>query len=109
MKTIVYYDCLRAIVLLNFTMEGGTLFCLIMEARTRVLKVSDIRLHKTEVSGYDYNNAKTLITQIERVLERQLFKYYANRMKGLAIAVGNALNNYKSTVHIKKKETCSQR
>ena len=43
-----------------------------------------------------------LITQIERVIERLLFEDSANGMKGLASAVGNTLNDYKSTVHIKK-------
>ena len=37
MKTIVYYDFLRSIVLLNFIMDGGTLFCVRIEAITRVL------------------------------------------------------------------------
>ena len=70
MKTIVYYDCLRSIVLLNFTMEGGALFRVRTEARTRVLtEMSEIRLHKTEVGGYAYNDANTLITQIEHVLD----------------------------------------
>ena len=53
MKTIVYYDCLRYIVLLNFTMDGGVLFCVRTEARTRVLTdMSEIQLHKNEVGGY---------------------------------------------------------
>ena len=72
MKTIVYYDFLRSIVLLNFTMDGGALFRVCTEARTRVLTVMlEIHLHRNEVGGYDYNDAKTLIIQIERVLKRQ--------------------------------------
>ena len=52
-------------------MDGGALFRVRTETRTRVLtKMSDIRLHKNEVGGYAYNNANTLITQIERVLEQ---------------------------------------
>ena len=49
-------------------MDGSTLFFVRTEAITRVLtEMSEIRLHKNEVSGYAYNNANTLITQIERV------------------------------------------
>ena len=65
MKTIVYYDCLRSIVLLNFTMDGGTLFCVCAEVRTRFLtEMSDIRLHKNKFGGYAYNYVNTVITQI---------------------------------------------
>ena len=102
MKTIVFYYCLRSIVLLNFTMYGGALFRVCTEARTRVLtEMSEIRLHKNEVGGYAYNDANTLITQIERVLKRKMFEDSANRIRGLASAAGNALNNYKSTFHQK--------
>ena len=62
----------------------------------------EIRLHKNEVGGYDYNDVNTLLTQIERVLKRQLFKDPTDGIKGVARNVGNALNDYKSTVHIKK-------
>ena len=100
MKTMVYYYCLRSIVLLNFTMDSGALFRVRTEARTRVLTdMLDIRLHKNEVGGYTYNDVNTLITQIEHVLKQQLFEDSSDRMKGLASAVGNALNAYKSTVH----------
>ena len=74
MKIIVYYDCLLSIVLINFTMDGGALFCVRTEAKTRVLtEMSEIRLHKNEVGGYAYNYANTLIAQIKSVFERQLF------------------------------------
>ena len=44
-------------------MEGGALFCVRTEARTRVLtKMSKIRLHKNKVGTYAYNNVNTLIT-----------------------------------------------
>ena len=45
-----------------------------------------------------------LLTKIERVLKRQLFEDSANGIKGLARDVGNAPNNYKSTVQIKKRD-----
>ena len=44
-------------------MDGGALFHVRTEARTRVLtEMSEIRLHKNEVGGYSYNNANTLLT-----------------------------------------------
>ena len=86
-------------------MDGGALFRVRTEARTRVLtEMSEIRLHKNKVGGYAYNDADTLITQIERVLERKLFEDSADEMKGLSSAVGNALKDYKSTAHIKKRD-----
>ena len=89
MKKIVYYDCLSYIVFINFR----ALFRIRTEARTRVLtEMSEICLHKNEVGGYAYNNENTLLTQIGRVLERHLYGDFANRMKGLASNVSNALN-----------------
>ena len=83
-------------------MDGGALFRVRTKARTRVLpEMSEIRLHKNEVGGYTYNNANTLITQIERVLKQQLFGDSADGMKELASTVGNALNDYKLMDHIK--------
>ena len=105
MKTIVYYDFLHFIVLLYFTMDGGALFRVRVEERTRVLtEMSDICLHNNEFGGYAYNYANMLLTQIDRVLEKQLFEESANGMKGLASAVGNALNDYKLMVHINKRD-----
>ena len=89
-------------------MDGSALCRIRTEARTRVLtEMSEICLHKNKVGGYAYKNANTLITKIERVPKRQLFKESANRMKRLASAVGNALNKYKSTVHIKIRDVLS--
>ena len=86
-------------------MDGGTLFRNRIEAITRVLmEMLEIRLHKNEVNGYAYNDANMLLTQIEHIIEGQLFEDSANRMKGLAGDVGNATNDYKSTVHIRKRD-----
>ena len=75
-------------------MDGGTIFRVRTDAITRVLKdMSEIRLHRIEVGGYAYNDVDTLITQIERVLERQLFEDSADVMKGLANSARNALND----------------
>ena len=86
-------------------MDGGALFCVRTEARTRVLtEMLEICLHRNEVGCYAYNDANTLLTQIERVLENQLFKDSTDEMKGLGSDVGNALNDYKLTVHIKNRD-----
>ena len=86
-------------------MESGTLFRVRTEARTRFLtEMSDIRLHKNKVGGYAYNHANTLLTKIERVLKKQLYEHSSDRMKGLLSDVSNMLNDYKSTVHIKKRD-----
>ena len=66
--------------------------------------MSEIRLQKNEVGGYAYNDANTLLTQIKRVLKRQLYEDSTNRLKGLASDVSNALNKYRSTIHIKKRD-----
>ena len=74
-------------------MDGGALFRVRTEARTRVLtEMLEIRLQKNEVGDYEYNDANTLLTQIERFLERQLFKDSSDGMKGLASNISNALN-----------------
>ena len=86
-------------------MDGGALFRVRMEERTRYLtEMSGICLHKKKIGGYAYNDVNTIIPKIERVLERQLFEDSADRMKGLTSAVVNALNGYKSKVHIKKRD-----
>ena len=64
-------------------MDGGTLFRVRAEVRTRVLtEMSEICLHKNEFGGYSYKNVNTLLTQIKRVLKRQLYEDSADRMKG---------------------------
>ena len=86
-------------------MDGGILLCVRTEASIRVLKeILEICLHKNEVCGYAYNDANTLLTQIERVLERKLFEDSSDGMKGLASDNSNALNEYKSTINIKNRD-----
>ena len=105
MKTIVYYDFLRSIVFPIFTMDNDALFRVHKEAGTRILtEMSEIRLHKNEVGGCTYNDVNTLLTQIERVLERHLYEDSADGIKGLLSDVSNALNEYKSTIYIKKRD-----
>ena len=56
-------------------MGGSAHFCVRTAARTRILmEMLEIRLHKNKVGGYAYNDTNTLLTQIERVLRRQLFE-----------------------------------
>ena len=92
-------------VLLNFTMDSGALFRICTETRTRVLtEMLKIHLHKNEVGGYAYNNVNTLLTQIDLILERQWYEDSADGMKGLESDLSNTLNDYKSAVHIKKRD-----
>ena len=86
-------------------MDSGALFRVRTDARTRVLmEMLEFCLHKNVVGGYAYKDVNTLLTHIKRVLERQLYEDSAVRMKGLASNVINAINDYKSTIHIKKRE-----
>ena len=64
----------------------------------------DIRIQDKEVSGYAYNNANNMLTHIEWILERQLSEDSSDGMKGLASDNSNALNKYKSTINIKKRD-----
>ena len=61
-------------------------------------------LHKDKVGGYAYNDAITLLTHIGQVLEHQLYEDSADGIKGLASYIIIALNKYKSTIHIKKRD-----
>ena len=104
MKTIVYYDCLCSIVLLIFHYgQWHTLPC----PHGGKYQGADVNIgypppHE-KFGGYAYNDVNTLLTQIERVLKRQLYKDSANRMKVLASNIRNALNEYRSTIHIKNR------
>ncbi len=42
-----------------------------------------IDIRKNEVGGYAYNDANTLITEIERVLAEQLLEDSTDEMKGI--------------------------
>ena len=55
-------------------MDGGEIFCVRTDARTRVeLEMGDVMLHKNELGGHVYNDAQICLIQIERVLARQIF------------------------------------
>ena len=64
----------------------------------------EIRIHKNKAGSYAYNDVDTLLIKIGIFLERQLYEDSADGMKGLASDVKNALNKYKSTIHIKKRD-----
>ena len=82
-------------------MDGGALFRVRTDARARVLaEMAKIILPKNEVGGYAYNDATTLITQVERVLKRQLYEDSDDGMKGLASTSHNTLNRYKANISI---------
>ncbi len=86
-------------------MEGGALFKVRAEAKERVLAAfAAIDICKNEVGGYAYNNANTLVTEIERVLAEQLFEDSTDGMKGLLSAANNTLTEYKATISIKCKD-----
>ena len=85
-------------------MDGGAIFRVQTEERNMGLtEMLEICLHKNEVGRYAYNDVDTLLTQIKQVPERQLYKYSANGMKGLASNIRNTLKEYRSTIHIKKR------
>ena len=90
-------------------MDGGNLFRVRTDARTRVrAEMAELLLHKNEVGGYAYNDSKTLAIQIERVLERQLFEDSSDDMKGLASSTPNTLIKYRANINIKKKDVITQ-
>ena len=100
-----YHQAQPTVLFVSICSDLREVFRVRTEARTRILTgMSEIRLHKNEVGGYAYNEANTILTQIKCVLERQLFKDSADGMKGLASDVSNALNDYKSNVHIKNRD-----
>jgi hypothetical protein len=77
-------------------MEGGALFKVRSEAKERVLAAfAAIDIRKNEVGGYAYNDANTLVTEIERVLAEQLFEDSTDGMNGLLSTAKNTLTEYK--------------
>ena len=80
-------------------MEGGALFKVWLEAKARVLAAfTTFDIRKNEVGSYAYNDANTLITEIERFLAEQLFKDSTDGMKGLLSTTKNTLTEYKATI-----------
>ena len=86
-------------------MEGGALFKVRSEAKERVLAAfAAIDICKNEVSGYTYNDANTLVTEIKRVLAEQLFEDSIEGMKRLLSTATNTLIEYNATISIKCKD-----
>ena len=74
----------------------GAIFRVRSEAKERMLKeLSTIELPKNEVGGYAYNDANTLVADIERLLGEQLFEETTDVMKGLSSTSTNTLNSYR--------------
>ena len=89
--------------------DGGALFCVRSDAQARVkAQMQEFLITKNNVGGYEYNFAVTLIKQINRVLEQQLFEESADGMVGLGSKTPNTLTNYKSNVAIKKSNVKRQ-
>ena len=70
--------------------------------------MQEISINYNDVGGYKYNATVTLIKQINRVLEQQLFKESDDGMVGLGRKTPNTLTNYKSNVAIKKSDNKRQ-
>ena len=82
-------------------MEGGALFKVRLEAKEQVLVAfAAIDIRKNEVGGYAYNDANTLIIEIERVLAEQLFKDSTDGMTGLLNTAKHKPTEYKVTSSI---------
>ena len=64
--------------------------------------MQELSITKNNVGRYEYNAAVTLIKQINRVLEKQLFEESADGMVGLGRKTPNMLTNFNSNVTIKK-------
>lgn len=90
-------------------MDGGALFRVRTDARARVKEeMRQLALTKNDVGGYEYNAAITLIKQINRVLEQQLFEETADGMVGLGSEHANTLTAFKSNIAIKKSDVKQQ-
>ena len=70
--------------------------------------MQELLITKNDIGGYEYNSAVTLIKQINRVLEQQLFEESDDGMVGLGSENTNTLANYNSNVTIKKSDVKRQ-
>ena len=79
------------------------------DAQARVkAQIQELSIINNDVSGYEYNNAVTLLKHINRVLEQQLFEESAYVMVGLVSKCPNTLTEYRSNVLIKKSDVKKQ-
>ena len=75
--------------------DGGALFRVQSDTQARVkAQMQELLITKNDVGGYEYNTVVTLIKQINRVLEQQLFKESADGMVGLGSVPGRQLFLY---------------
>ena len=85
--------------------DGGELFRVRSDAQARVkLQMQELLIIKNNVRGYKYNTTVTMIKNINRVLEQQLFEEPTDGMVGLGSKIPNTLTNFKSNVAIKKRD-----
>ena len=83
--------------------DGGALFRVWSDAQVRMkVQIQELLITKNDVGGYKYDAPVTLIKQINRVLEQQLFGESADGMVGLGSETPNMLTNFKSNVAINK-------
>ena len=89
--------------------DGGAFFRVRTDAKARVkAQMQELSIVNNNIGGYEYNAAVTLLKQINRVLEHQLFKKSADVMVGLVSKIPNTLTRYKSNVAIKKRDVKKQ-
>ena len=89
--------------------DGGALFRVQSDTQARVkAQMQELLITKNDVGGYEYNTVVTLIKQINRVLEQQLFKESADGMVGLGSETANTLTKFKSNVAIKNSNVKRQ-
>ena len=65
--------------------------------------MQELSITKNDVVSYEYNTAVTLIKQINRALEQQLFEESVDGMVSLSSETPNTLTNFKSNIAIKKR------
>ena len=89
--------------------DGGDFFRVRSDEQACVkAQMQEILINKNDVGGYEYNAVVTLIKQINRFLEQQLFEESADGMVGLGRKMPNTLTSYKSNVAIKKSDVKRQ-
>ena len=90
-------------------LDGRELFCVRLDAQARVKgQMQELSITKNDIGSYKYNATVTLIKQINRVLEKQLFEESADGMVGIVSETPNTIDNFKSNVAIKKSDVKRQ-
>ena len=89
--------------------DGGALFRVRSDAQARVkAQMQELSIIKNDVGCYKYNAAVTLIKQINRILEQQLFKESKDGMVGLGSETPNTLNVAIKKSNIKRQSIAEE-